>query len=230
MPAPHSHRNTYTCHTEVVPEYCTCGAKLPPDARFCHKCAKPQYDYPGLEDAQPPSTPPPLPVPPLLPMAPPAAEISFRNRTAVKIGLLAALLAFGANLLVTPIIQSPIVVMAATFGAGVIAPQWYRRRTGQQLSVRSGARIGWITGIFCFALSLLLLAIFFLFLANANSIQALRDNPTMQKAVEEWMKTLSDPAKAAESIIVAVVIMFLFVTTLPMLGGALGARLSDKRP
>jgi uncharacterized membrane protein YbaN (DUF454 family) len=79
-------------------------------------------------------------------------------------------------------------------------------------------------------LSLLLLAVFFLFLANASSIQALRDNPTMQKAVEEWMKTLSDPAKAAESIIVAVVIMFLFVTTLPMLGGALGARLSDKRP
>jgi uncharacterized protein YqgC (DUF456 family) len=163
-------------------------------------------------------------------MAPPAAVISFRNRTAVKIGLLAALMAFAVNLLVTPIIQSPIVVMAATFGAGVIAPQWYRRRTGQQLSVRSGARIGWITGIFCFALSLLLLAVFFLFLANASSIQALRDNPTMQKAVEEWMKTLSDPAKAAESIIVAVVIMFLFVTTLPMLGGALGARLSDKRP
>ena len=33
------------CQTEVVPEYCTCGAQLPPDARFCHKCGKPQYDY-----------------------------------------------------------------------------------------------------------------------------------------------------------------------------------------
>ena len=35
------------CQTEIVLEFCTCGAQLPPDARFCHKCGKPQYDYPG---------------------------------------------------------------------------------------------------------------------------------------------------------------------------------------
>ena len=41
------------CQTEIVPEFCTCGAQLPPDARFCHKCGKPQYDYPGVEEPEP---------------------------------------------------------------------------------------------------------------------------------------------------------------------------------
>src|SRR6202034_1529404 len=45
------------CQTKIVPEFCTCGAQLPPDARFCHKCGKPQYDYPGLDEPEP-ATPP----------------------------------------------------------------------------------------------------------------------------------------------------------------------------
>ena len=27
-----------------MPEFCSCGAQLPPDALFCHKCGKPQRD------------------------------------------------------------------------------------------------------------------------------------------------------------------------------------------
>ena len=47
-----------TCHTEGVPEYCTCGAKLPEDALFCHKCGKPQRE--DLIVAEPPPPPPPF--------------------------------------------------------------------------------------------------------------------------------------------------------------------------
>jgi len=221
-----------------VPEYCTCGAQLPPDARFCHKCAKPQYDYPGLEDAQPslpPPLPPPLPlprpVPPPPPVAPPPAEISFRNRIAVKIGFLAALLALAATMLITPVVQSGIVGMFVTFGAGMLAPLWYTRRTGQQLSVRSGARIGWITGLFCFGFSLVLFTLGILALTtNANSIPGLQDNPNMKKAVQDLLKVLNDPAQATQGIIIVLVWMFVFITFLPMIGGALGARLSNKQP
>jgi len=204
---------------------------LPPDARFCHKCAKPQYDYPGLEDAQP-ALPPPLPatVPPPLPVAPQMAEISFRNRIAVRIGFLAALFALGGTMLLAPLVQSGAVILFVTFGAGVLAPQWYTRRTGQHLSVRSGARIGWITGIFCFAMFLVLLTIWALAVTNASSIPGLEDNPTMKKAVQDFLNILKDPAKAAQAIIIGVVSLFLFITTLPMLGGALGARLSHKQP
>ncbi len=27
-----------------MPDFCTCGAQLPPDALFCHKCGKPQRE------------------------------------------------------------------------------------------------------------------------------------------------------------------------------------------
>jgi hypothetical protein len=219
-----------TCQTEGVPQYCTCGAMLPPDARFCHKCAKPQYDYPGTENTTAVSEPQPLQGPPPLPTAPAAppaaAEISFRNGTAVRIGFLAALLAVLATGLITSVFQSPAGLLFGFFGAGLLAPLWYKRRTGQQLSVRSGARIGWITGVFLFVILLVLSAIMFM---NLNTLATFRDNPAMQKALQDFQKVLSDPAKATETVLMLVVTLFLVGTTLPMLGGALGARLSDKR-
>ena len=211
-----------------MPERCTCGAQLPEDARFCHKCGKPQYDYPGAQETSetPEVVPPPLPAK----VEPTVAEISFRNRVAVRIGLLTALLAVAVTFLVTSVTQSAILGTLTFFGAGVLAPVWYRQRTGQKMSVRSGARIGWITGLFCFAFLLILLTISVVALTNADAIPALRDSPNMKNpAVQDWLKTLSDPAKATESIIMLVVTLFLFVTTLPMLGGALGASLADKR-
>src|SRR5436190_13244361 len=78
-------------HTNVVPEFCTCGAELPPDARFCHKCGKPQREE--LTPEPPPnwqSEPKPtfvtnIPAPPPRP--------SFRNPAAVRVGFFAACLA-----------------------------------------------------------------------------------------------------------------------------------------
>src|ERR1035438_5726160 len=76
----------------IMPEFCTCGAELPPDARFCHRCGKPQREEIVPETvARPPEvvmavTPGPEGVPP--PSAPP--RVNFHNRTAVRIGLLMA--------------------------------------------------------------------------------------------------------------------------------------------
>ena len=35
-----------SCYTgiRIMPDFCTCGAQLPPDSLFCHKCGKPQRD------------------------------------------------------------------------------------------------------------------------------------------------------------------------------------------
>ena len=35
-----------------MPEFCTCGAELPPDSRFCHKCGKPQREEIAVEEPQ----------------------------------------------------------------------------------------------------------------------------------------------------------------------------------
>src|SRR5580704_9171424 len=76
-----------TCHTEGVPEYCTCGARLPEDALFCHKCGKPQrddliqQDQPADQPSPPPLLPPPVPTPRFPP-------IGFQNGPAVRIAVI----------------------------------------------------------------------------------------------------------------------------------------------
>jgi hypothetical protein len=126
-----------------VADFCTCGAELPPDARFCHRCGKPQRE----EDI--PELAPPRALPEAERQAPkPPPAIDFRNRLALRAAFLAALL---ANLLTL----FPYLFLAAPLwlvGAGFLAVHVYLRRSGQALSVASGARVGWLTGVFSFAM------------------------------------------------------------------------------
>src|SRR5260370_19341760 len=64
-----------------MPEFCTCGAELPPDSRFCHKCGKPQREE--VEVEQPPAAPIfGITEPVAKPVAP-----SFHHPLAVPVGL-----------------------------------------------------------------------------------------------------------------------------------------------
>src|SRR5260370_41030176 len=111
-------------------EFCTCGAKLPSDARFCHKCGKPQREE--VEVEQPPAAPIFVITEPV---AKPGAP-SFHNPIAVRVGLFVASI-------------TAILCLLLPFGfgiwlpsAGVIAVYLFSRRTGQSLSVRGGERLG----------------------------------------------------------------------------------------
>ncbi len=118
------------CQTEIVPEFCTCGAQLPPDARFCHKCGKPQYDYmPAVEESEPePAPPQPAMLAELQPLLVPT-DISFHNGLAVRIGFIAAMGAVMISLfpIPWPFVRLPIAFLAA----GFLAVFLYSRRTGQ---------------------------------------------------------------------------------------------------
>lgn len=205
-----------------MPEFCTCGAQLPPDARFCHKCGKPQFEYPPpemLAEAEPPPPPP-------LPAEAAQAEIGFHNRAAVKIGLIMALLAMIGLLGPAPPAIQAVRFVAVFFLAGFLAVLWYRRRTGQHVSPRAGARLGWMTGIFSFVFVLFILTFVVLVVSSAAGMEVLKEQPAMNDPrFQEAIKLLRDPATVIEWVIV----MFLLVTTLPMLGGALGARFSDRK-
>ena len=206
-----------------MPEFCTCGAQLPLDARFCHKCGKPQYDYPNIEPepVQTPVLPPPLPASALAP------EISFRNRTAVGIGFIVGVLAMLASALVSQLVPSAIVVIGGFFLEGMAAALAYSRLTGQQLSVRSGARMGWITGILSFALVVALSTAVLVVLSSDNG--AIRKQFSQVPNGAEFLKLLNDPVQGAGVILFALLIWFVLLTTLTMLGGALAAKLSEKR-
>lgn len=213
-----------------MPEFCTCGAQLPPDARFCHKCGKPQYDYPGVVDEPAESAPPPpqsaSAAPVTVAQAP--AEISFHNRLAVRIGFLAALTAVILFMfpLPMPYLRLPIAFIAA----GFLAVFLYSRRTGEMLSIRNGARMGWITGIFSFTLVGILFTVAMVAISNQGGFaQFFRSQlPANDARAETLTQALNDPATMVAGLLFALAMLFVILTTLPMLGGVLGAKVLDK--
>jgi hypothetical protein len=216
------------CQTEVVPEYCTCGAQLPPDARFCHKCGKPQYDYmPVVEQVEPePTALPPL-LTPLQPLLVPT-DISFHNGLAVRIGFIAAM---GAVLIALLPIPLPFVRLPIAFvAAGFLAVFLYSRRTGQTLSIRSGARMGWITGIFSFTLVTVLFTVAMVAVSNEGGFaKQLRSQlPANDARAEMIMQYLSNPAMIAGLVAFYLLLFFVVFTALPIIGGALGAKVLAK--
>jgi uncharacterized membrane protein len=216
------------CQTEVVPEFCTCGVQLPPDARFCHKCGKPQYDYPALEETeQTPQPPEPLNQPTVGPIQL-SAEISFHNSLAVRIGFIAAL---GAVLISLFPVPWPWVRLPVAFvAAGFLAVYLYSRRTGQVLSMRSAARMGWITGIFSFTLVSVLFAIAMVAITTQGGFEKeLRSQfPPNDARAEMIQQVLSNPALIAAGLALYLMLFFIILTALPMLGGMLGAKVLVK--
>ena len=202
-----------------MPEICTCGAQLPPDARFCHKCGKPQHEEIVVEAVEA-----------FVPQQPPLAEVaplqalSFRNPIALRVGLLAAALL--CLLMMIPGVNYAAVVW--WLGAGYFSVWIYKRRTGQRLNVRGGARMGWITGVISCALLTLLFAFFMLAIRQMGGLDAIKDglkDLTFQQAsVDEAIKMLQDPSKMLRSLIATFIMLTLTCTA----GGALGAKLLSK--
>ena len=198
-------------------DFCTCGAQLPPDALFCHKCGKPQRDI-----VIPETVPPPVVeerVPPVMrPPAPP--PLSFRNAGAVRVALVVA---------VTATVVGLIIPFLNWLAAGFFAVFLYQRRTGFLFNVSAGVKMGWITGVLAFFLS-----------AVSFSIQVL---PNMRSIIEERMKSVtgqdpelmrqmtsffqSGPGVAA-AVTFSLVAMFVMITLLSMAGGALAAKMGSR--
>lgn len=204
-----------------MPESCTCGAQLPPDARFCHKCGKPQRDETVAEmaalDAAMSATRAPVEV------VPPPLPLSFRNPIALRAGLLAAAL-LCLIMLIPGVIYGSVVWW---LGAGFFSVWIYKRRTGQRLTVRGGARMGWITGV----LSCVLVTLLFVFLMVAIQRvglaalkDGLRDLAVQQSKVDEAVKAfkvLQNPLEVLQSLVPIFLVMTLTCTA----GGALGAKI-----
>jgi hypothetical protein len=202
-----------------MPEFCTCGAHLPPDARFCHKCGKPQREEIVVEPVEvfaPPQAP--------LVEAAPLQALSFRNPIALRVGLLAAGLL--CLMMMIPGVNYAAVVW--WLGAGYFSVWIYKRRTGQRLNVRGGARMGWITGIISCALLTLLFGFFLLAIRQMGGLDAIKDGlkdfAFQQGSVDEALKMLKDPSKMLRSLIATFIMLTLTCTA----GGALGAKMLSK--
>jgi hypothetical protein len=197
-------------------------------AVFCHRCGKPARELlpeevPLEAVAAAPSEAAPVPLP-----QPKTMPVSFHNIVAVRIGLLVASVASMLDAL--PFIDTLFVVWSA--GAGFAAVWLYRRSTGQSLSVRGGAKLGWITGVLNSVIVMVLLTL--TFVASASEVSAFLHQQFKATAAQ-------DPARYAQAMaffdspyaIVLAVLMFglmvfIVFTGACVAGGALGARFTRK--
>ncbi len=201
-----------------MPERCTCGAQLPPDARFCHKCGKPQYDYPGTEP-EPAIEQAPVPV-----VAPAAPEpIGFRNKMAVRISLATATLAFVVFMFPAPAPVKLVLMFVVFIAAGYMAVWAYVRRTGQPVSLGGGTRIGWMTGLFSFGIVAAVLVA-----GTIIEFPEMRQQLMTDPRIAEMMRLMDDRTVLIAMIISELFFTFVLFTLLPMAGGALCAKFLHK--
>jgi hypothetical protein len=168
-------------------------------------------------------------VPPVASWTAPTFQFpSFHNPIAVRIGWLAASLATLLNMVL------PYGFIIWLVAAGFFSVYLFGRRTGQFLSVRVGARMGWITGIMSYAIVTALFTLNIVMLARtAGGIagfyrEQVSKMPVQPPDVEQAVQLLETASGQATLFVTFLIVMFAIVTLLCMAGGALGAKVLEK--
>jgi TM2 domain-containing membrane protein YozV len=208
-----------------MPERCTCGAVLVPNALFCHLCGRPLREVlpPPDEPENQPSEEPPQP-----PEEPQPLGVSFSNpdviRSAYPPAAVAAILGSIQFVAMLCFLWYP--------AAGFASVYLYRVRTGIFLAPRSGAKMGAITGMLVFAISLLISTVGFLFVGSGEFAEAVRQGLEQSGQPEDVQRTVlnlvNNPATMALMLLIILVVQLLLTTGFAILGGALGAKVLEK--
>lgn len=175
-----------------------------------------------------PAPPPAVEVlqPPPIPMAPDVKPIGFSNGPAVRVGLVTGILGFLVTMLLGQLgVPFAVIWLLAVGGISVAL---YRRSTGQRLSMRSGAHLGWIAGIFGFLLVTILLAVFAVMMSEPSVSSAMRDQLKARGMPEASVNQIVDLFRSPSGIFSALLSSFLLFTVLPAFGGAIGAKFFSK--
>ena len=193
---------------------CSCGATLPDDARFCHRCGKPLYEEPVVQgEAPPPET--------RVAPAPSESAINLSDPIALRTALSVA----GITVLLEIAVR-PLVLLAPLLG-GFLAVMLYARRTGRYLSVSEGARLGWITALMNVLIATVLLSVFMAINGSAI-INMIRDQMKTQGVPLEQQQFLSTTSGLITFALFMWIFVFGFTTLMHLAGGALGAKLARK--
>lgn len=157
----------------------------------------------------------------------PIPEPGFRNPVSIRIALIAALVSLFASVLSAPV---PLLSVVWLVAGGFLAVYLYSRRTGLPLTFVSGARMGWITGLFAFLPVLILFTTGIVAISDQGaSAELVRQMQARGAGVdaEAALAVLRNPA----GVIAMVVMFFVIFTLFPAIGGALGAKvLGGRRP
>lgn len=199
---------------------CNCGAEYPNGAEYCPNCGRPltaealaqeRAENAFVREPDPAEAEPDLPV-------------SFGNPQALRASYWPAALA--ALLVSLPLFNMLCWVWYPAAGFSAVAS--YRKRASANLDVGQGARLGWIAGVITFTLSLILGALASLVGEGIGPALEQMQKQLSEQGEAEMAEAIAglaaDPVMLASVIVIGLVLMFLFVTALTTLGGALGAR------
>ncbi len=171
------------------------------------------------------------PAPPPAPAAGRVApQVAFGNPIALRVALLCASLTALLNFI--PLVSFGCCLWV--LGGGFLSAVLYARRTGLALSVGDGARLGWITGLLTFVISLALTALNFLIARSTmNFREVLRQSIEKMPAAQDQMTRqvtdfLTSPAGLAIFLLSYIVVGFIVIAALAIAGGALGAKVMEK--
>jgi hypothetical protein len=115
---------------------------------------------------------------------------------------------------------------------GFFAVYLYGRRTGEAVSVRAGARMGWITGVLFFAIITVFFTVSIIRIATEDGLPAFFREMVAKQGTPDLMnqfnEILSNPAGVATLLFGMLIGFFVMFTLLPVVGGALGAKVLEK--
>jgi len=159
---------------------------------------------------------------------PVAVEVSFRNSNAVTISFLTAACLF--LLLPFAAVGGGVPTILLLLGAGgLFAAIVYGRRTGNAMSVMSGARMGWMTGVFFNAILVLFLTAAVLVLEQqGGAIKAWEQQSRAAKVPEAEIQAALQALQSPAQFIVGLAVTFMLFTLPMILGGAVAAKMLDR--
>ena len=206
---------------------CTCGATASPEARFCPMCARPFREEDHVHDirevvavAREDTAPP---------QAHEDVPLGFGNLEAIRCAYSGAALA--AVLSHIPLVN--VLCFIWYPGAGFLSVYNYRRRTGLTPTTSEGAKLGWITGVFTFVISLATLALVFLVPRQDGSVveiirQQISEYPAQEELKRQMLELLDNPSALAILVLIYLAMFFVLVAGLTTAGGALGAKVLEE--
>jgi hypothetical protein len=201
---------------------CNCGATLPEDARFCHRCGKPQWAediaaFEPIAEARASAVPPPVP-------AGAGSPLTFSNPLALRTSLLVASITAVLEII-------PFAILIAPLLGGFASVSLYQRRSGQSLTTGAAAKLGWITAIINAVLFTMWMILNFA-LQGTPLFDLLRESIKKQVATpaqQEALKMLSDPWVLGVAFVFGWLMLLVITSLMFMAGGALGAKFSKQR-
>jgi hypothetical protein len=118
--------------------------------------------------------------------------------------------------------------MVLLLGGGFFSVYRYHRRTGDDLSVLAGARLGWMTGLFVFLVTLVLFTIGIVATGTQDFFRETLAVRGSSELTEQFEQILESPGGLGMMLFFGLLMMFFLLTFVTSAGGALAAKVLEK--